>query len=356
MNNALTAAFIIGRKRRRRQRVRGELNLALADMTSKKRFKFAPHWHARNPDSGGCTDEGALQTHINFEYDSINSMAHNIDHNNEHIHIIPGREHRGEGQHGIIEHTLVLYNEVSMPYDDYQRRDNLMFRAHPNDPGRPMYTVAEMADQFDRYSNMVGLEMFSRNATPQPIQGDPHHTHRRGEGQYVRSGKIWDELLTDYGLKVFGIGATDAYCDHPIDVGDNHFNTAWTELLTDDLEEETVKQAFLNGHFFAVSHMDTSKKPPKVTDIQINSQSIDLTVTGEYEQIYWVYNHELVGTGNSFDLSEWQGNQNYIRYEVWSKSSDYWENNQNIMENPFDSPFYSANIVIGQPIFQDDLI
>lgn len=338
------------------KRIRGELNIAHIDIGKRNRIKFAPHWHARDRTGTGCTPFEAVQKHIEHGYDSINSMNHDIDMSNQLVHILAGMEHRA-GRDDIVEHTLVLYSTNHQTYQDYQDDDAIMVRAHPNDPGRPAYTVQEMADQFKKYPNLIGLEMFSRNYHPtEGLPGDDIHPHRRGEGQYVRSGQIWDELLTDYELKIFGIGATDGYCDMDIVLGDNHYDTAWTDIISDDLEEESVKQAFMNGHLFGVSHMDFDKQPPKVTNINISENSIDLDIIGEYEEVYWIYNHELVGTGTSYPLKKWEEGQNYVRFEVWSRKSDYWENNHNIMDDPFDSPFYKANIVIGQPVFEDDLI
>lgn len=315
------------------------------------KYKTALHWHPRKHPA-----INAIREHESCNFKIMNDMGNNVS--SDLIYFIPGLEDRAS-RGDKIEHSIVLFpKSTNLSYGEHDANDSIQIRTHPNDPGRPQYTVDEIAQHFRDYPSFVGLDIFCRSFRAHPA--DPKkdiHPHRRGKGSYVRNSMIWDKLLTDYGFRIWGFGVTDGYDDMEAKFGHSTWESSWIDLLLAEVNEASIRQALKNGHFYFVNYLDNTKEIPKVNKVTITNESIDLVVTGDYEQIYWIYNHEVVGTGNSFELSQWKTEQKYIRFEIWSKKSDYWESGKRIGTPAFEesTAFYRANITGSQPIFATDL-
>ena len=255
-----------------------------------------------------------------------------------------------ERTYGVVEHTLVLFANSVGDRQHSDIRDAVQFRAHPHDEGRTTYSISQMIEQFKTYESLVGLEMISRNHSDMVVDGEI----RRNIGQYIRSGNIWDQVLKAVRSKnIYGIGVIDGYNNHTPAIGDNVYNNAWTEILATEKTEEAVKSALQNGEFFFVSHMAPQSPVPKVTNIEVDGDLINVSVEGAYHTIYWFYGNEVVATGDSYDMSQAVEGQEYIRFEIWTKESDYWPNKELSEPDPFDTAFNDANIVGSQPFLFD---
>ena len=318
------------------------------DFSQVNNYKAALHTHIRaaSPDVNQV-----IQKHIDYGFDIYTRTEKDIIEipSSSDIYIIPAYERVG----GAVEHSIVLFPNGLGDYQHQDQSGAVQWRAHPHDPGRPKYSVSEMASQFSAFDSLVGLEIISRNSTPQFENGDSVHPHRRGLGNYVRASKIWSELMINYGInKIYGLGVTDGYNDFGPDIGSTVWDSGYTFILADELTEEKIKTAFNNGNLFFVSHMDRTKQPPKVTNVVVTENNIELTIAGEYAKIYWLYDGNVLGEGDTFDLTSVPETQKYVRFEVWSNESDYWDGT---MTDPDNSNFYTSNVVGGQPfIFNID--
>jgi hypothetical protein len=304
------------------------------DWDTINQYKGAFHLHVR---TNFHTVEEIVKRHEAFDYDIFartekRSWSQDDGQYAEKMLVIPGMEsERGK------EHAVHLFKPGSghSNYDDVEATGGIQWRAHPHDPGRPKYSFEEMVEQFETYDTMIGLEIISRNHKPRPGRGDSVHPHRRGEGNYVRASLIWDRILAEHGLlDVYGIGATDGYNNMTPEempketfFGDNIYNTGWTRVLAYELTEEAVYDAMKRGHMFWVSNMDASTEPPNVKRIAYDNTGIELDIDGKYDEVRWIYKSEVIHTGKRFDFvgEHMVDGQNYVRFEIWSNTGDFYE-------------------------------
>lgn len=240
------------------------------------------------------------------------------------------------------EHRIGLFVDPDLGYDldDVEQVGGVQWHAHPNDPGRASFELHEFSEMLDNYDSLIGFEIISRNHLPHPGRGDEIHDHRRGVGNYLRATKIWDKILKDYNMTdVYGVGVTDGYNDMTPEFrpdekfyGESVYNTGWTAVLAEVREPEALRDALLSGQMFWVSNMDEGD-PPMVTGIQVDDSGISLSIEGDYDEIKWIFDQQTIQTGETFHLNHLQPGQNYVRFEIWTNSDD----------------FYTSDIVGSQP-------
>ena len=257
------------------------------------------------------------------------------------IHLL---EPSQESTHGT-EHTTIFFSDtIGGSYAGYNNQGALMFRAHPNDLSRPKYTYEEILSQFNRYGNLLGIEVCQRNSSEQIIDGEL----RRGFVQYLRSSEMWDKLLRDTPARrnIYGISTNDAYNLDGLETVSEHYNNGWTDIIIEgDITNNKIYDALKKGCFFFVSYMDKLASVPLVTDIEVNGLDISITIDGSYDEVYWISGNEVVGTGTSHTADPSKG---YVRFEIWTSPSDYWPD-KHVPEDPLDSSYYDTNIVGSQP-------
>ncbi len=313
------------------------------DWDTVNQYKSAFHVHRR-----GYSVQDVVEMHENYGYD-VFALTGNWEHfptSSDTMLTIDGVEHN----HGF-QHLVYLFGTYSSePGKDFDRSiedakadGGLLLMAHLNDPGRHDLSVDQFYDYLTRHEHMVGIEIISRNYMPQPNSGDNIHPHRRGKGNYVRVGRIWDAMLKNYGVKTWGsawaFGVTDGYPDHIDRVefteGQTIFNSSWQRVLAPERTEAAIRKGVESGTSFFVSNMgDQEMEPPMVRRIDVNGDTIELTIDGEYEKVKWIFDQETVQTGETFRISERRSGQNYVRFEIWTHTG-----------------YYEADIVGSQPIF-----
>lgn len=298
--------------------------------------------------------KGAFHVHVRTDYHSVREVIERHEHEYgydilartsknswepivedyaDHMLIVPGIESTVGREHAIA--LFEPHGQQEHDYDAVERAGGIQWRAHPNDPGRAKYTLEEMAEQFQTYDSLIGMEIVSRGAMPQPGRGDERHDHRRGEGNYVRASEIWDTLLGEYGLlDVYGVGVTDGYNDMTTEhrpgaefFADHIYNTGWTVVLSEVLTADAVKAAMKQGRMFWVSNHDEETEPMRVSDIRFDESGIELTVDGAYDTIRWIYAGQVIHVGDrfAFEGDYVQDDQNYVRFEIWSHPDDFYE-------------------------------
>lgn len=342
-------------KRRRKKK------LVYDEVDFSEQQKVALHTHVRED----VTPSELADGHYSLGFDAIalTNAEIEIPDPTEDIIVIPAYERREASPHwaNSIEHSTVHFvkNEETYPMID-RRSSGIQFWAHPHDPGRSKYKISERAEHFRQYKSFLGLEILCRVSTADNEASEEFgygdlHPHRRGKGQYVRSTTIWSELMVDYGVaSLWGIGVTDGYDDWYGADGDT-WNGIYTIVLAEK-DKESIKENMINGNMFWVwNYGDEENEPPVITDIDFTSDSIDITIDGDYEKVYWFYDNEVVGTGESYDLENAVEGQDYVRFEIWTNESDYWENDKEIGSHSeeSDTSFYESNIVGSQPIYLD---
>lgn len=315
------------------------------DFNKVNHYKASLHSHVRTDFN---TEQEIVKLHEDYNFDIYSRTEKDQITNptSEKMLIINGWERDA----GVVEHSIVMFSEQVVDYQQAEQNGYIQWRAHPNDAGRPQYTVQQMAQHFKDYpESFIGLEYVTRSY--QTGDGDAIHPHRRGEGALVRGGRIWNELIKDYDVIAYGLGVSDGYnIPNLIDVGETQYNCNWTTILSEEKTLEEIEKSMREGQFFFVSYLDPTKDIPIIDKIEENENIITVNVIGEYEKIYWLYDDEIVGEGNSFDVDDCPENQKYVRFEVWSKPSTYWEDKLT-PEDPNESTFYSSNIIGSQPFF-----
>lgn len=258
---------------------------------------------------------------------------------------------------GVIEHQIVLFVDAFTTMKTADDLGAIQWWAHPWDAGRPKNTFAQARDIFEAYPSFIGLEIFSRGqpnglgageAAPDTIAGDIH-PHRRGEGQYTRTTYLWDRLLKEVRWRNFFVtGVGDFYNSN--NGFPEKYRTPHILMLCDGLDDEALKNCFRSGQFFAVSEMDTENDLFEIDHVTVSGSEISVGVSGQHEKIYWMYDRRIVHEGPTYPLSMRETGQEYVRFEVWNKASDYWENPNWDADT---SNYYSANVIASQPFVWD---
>lgn len=201
-----------------------------------------------------------------------------------------------------FEKTMrVVANEIEHPVTG-EMHDGIQFFAHPewhDDKG----TGREWSwykHYLDKYEHLQGLEIVN--------------SEENNYSEY--NAEIFDNLLEHYGSerKVYGFGVTDTH--------DEYVNEAWTIVLAEEDSEENVRESIEEGRMFFVQNLDHNE-PPRINDIDIGNESIELDIEGGYEEVRWIHSNEVKQTGERFDLNQ-VDNENYVRFEVWTgQDSDH---------------------------------
>lgn len=162
--------------------------------------------------------------------------------------------------------------------------------AQLNHPGRYKKSLDWYVNLYNKYNNLVGLEVINRT------------------DRYPNDRQIWDDILTKIIDKrnVFGLANTDSHKLADID-------TSYNVILIDgEYSEEKIKNALQNGEFYFSSRIckenDRSSKkdvnPPIITNINVDNESFTITINGEnIKAIDWIgSNGKHISSGKSFQV------------------------------------------------------
>lgn len=129
--------------------------------------------------------------------------------------------------------------------------------------------------------------------------------------------------------EVYGLGVTDRHY--------GNLNAGWTTVLAQERTIDSVRSSMEEGRMFFVQNLG-SGKPPRVTEIITGDEKIELKIEGEYEEVKWIFNGNIIETGENFNFKNTKENQNYVRFEIWGEGSS---DNANIVGS---QAFYFENV------------
>lgn len=185
---------------------------------------------------------------------------------------------------------------------DWVNSNNFPDRAHKD------IFITYFADIFTTYKTCLGMEIM--NNTDNVSRADR---------------ALWDELLqvvipTGRNIWVFA----DDDSEFPDEVG-----RSFEFFPLAENNEENVKQAMINGSFFASSKFDKSDRnnefvgspdveAPIVTNLEVNQKENTLSVNAtNCDDIQWIANGKVIATGNSIDLNDYEDELGcYIRFRL----------------------------------------
>ncbi len=169
-------------------------------------------------------------------------------------------------------------------------------------------TIQYFSDLFIKYPSCVGMEIINRMDSTT---------------KYDRV--LWDNILqvtVPQGRNVFGFANDDAHA--PGDIG-NSFEL----FMLPELSQEALRTAMETGTFFSTGrkvraelgdefHADINSPYPSVTNIDVNELTNVITVSGEnYNTIQWVSNGNVIATGNTIDLNDYEDQITcYVRFQM----------------------------------------
>lgn len=159
---------------------------------------------------------------------------------------------------------------------------------------------------FNRYNHLLGHAIFS---------SDDGENFREEDAR-----GLWDNLLSHYGSdrEVYAWANTDVHAD-----GAYAVDGAWQIVLAENHSEQgAVRESIEDGEMFWVANMHEKDIGVTVENIDVSDGSIELRVSGNYEKIVWVYNHEVVAVGEEFTIENRVPGQEYVRFEILETTSD----------------------------------
>ena len=237
---------------------------------------------------------------INIPYSNEQSKSDHVntfwaDFNNESGATLEGNIAQCEELGGIshINHPGRYTGARSMSFEDGAIRSST-----PD-------VVGKYVDLFMKYSSCVGMEIINKK-----------------DGDSISDRILWDNILmnTMPNRPVWGFSNDD---NHSIPATGFSFNM----MLMTENTEEAVRYSMENGTFYAVALVSkrelgvdfvASGPFPVINNITVDQDEDTITITGEnYDLIEWVADNEIIATGNSIDLNNYEGKvNNYIRAQL----------------------------------------
>jgi hypothetical protein len=179
-----------------------------------------------------------------------------------------------------------------------QAANGLATFAHPGmyTYNNPNMLVSWYADKYLKFNSLVGMEVYN------------------GRDMFPRDRQFWDNVLmqTLPQKMVWAFGNDD---NHVSSISID-FLLSWNNFVLSDLSLEKVKDAYANGIFFACNkNSPLAPAPPTIRSIELVNDILRVNATG-YDRITWIADGEVVGSGESIDLSELKYSKKYIRAKV----------------------------------------
>nr|WP_255622568.1 FN3 associated domain-containing protein [Tessaracoccus sp. OS52] len=192
-------------------------------------------------------------------------------------------------------------------YANVGAQGGFLYLAHPSRSGGSTADPAFDLPLFDKYPQLVGLEVLNA-------------------GQYTRnhSEDLWDTLLTETmpHQPIWGTASDDS---HSLSLSVT--GTGWTTLLAPQRDELSARDALALGRSYFSSYRvtkgaddakgDPGVPAPSISDIDVSQGVIKLTVDGA-DTIEWVSAEgSVVATGTSVDVNTAPGAAKYIRARMF---------------------------------------
>ncbi len=195
----------------------------------------------------------------------------------------------------------------------------LRFGADTNVPDE---AVAHYRQLFENHPEMFGMEVL--NAT-------------RPLSEYPLDRGLWDALLSELMPErpVWGTATDDMHSE-------DHLNRDWVIVLADELDEDKVREAIVNGTFYFSSNRvrpdgsESTDAPPSITSIRHNTRRGELRVQAEVngepvpESDYkWISHGKVVHTGSRYRYSrcrELPEDARYLRLEIYGEGGTTFTN------------------------------
>ncbi|UCG83399.1 MAG: hypothetical protein JSW38_00825 [Dehalococcoidia bacterium] len=188
--------------------------------------------------------------------------------------------------------------------NDIQELDGLAYICHPYwhvDCDIPLYLLdkglAWYEEILSTYPSLLGIEVYNGGS--------------RSESRYDTDYnlELWDDILVDLldERQVWGFASDDLH--EPNDI-----NKGYCVLLVDQVSDEKVREAIVEGRFY-FSHRYIDGPPcPQISSININEESGTITIEAtDYDGIKWISGGVEVGEGEIFQYGGNQDVNGYVR-------------------------------------------
>ncbi len=186
-----------------------------------------------------------------------------------------------------------------------QERGGLAQFYHPgmHTYNNPDNLVGWYADKYKQFDCLVGMEVYN------------------GRDLFPRDRQLWDnvlmETLPDKVVWAFGNDDNHYSLNH-ID-----FLLSWNMFVLEDLNLEAVKEAYASGVFFACNkNSPNAPEPPVITRITLENDHLEVRAES-YDSIRWIADGEVVGEGESIDLSSVKYDYKYVRAKLINSDRFY---------------------------------
>lgn len=266
-------------------------------------YKAQMHCHTTNSD-GGYTPQALAEKYYNEGYEIIMITDHNY---------------------------LTAFQEVTVPGMLVIQSEEITFDRHMNaffissnivpDSG---YTCQNAIDEVKGQGGLIQLNHYCEGpftddnwavSAPEIISftDGPDFLEIWNTGtesvQTHDDKSIWDEVLTS-GKVVWG-SATDDF--HPAVLESLEFNKGWNMLWLDSLTPEQVRNALINGNFYASTGVEITSYI--ITDYGTH-KTISIQSSNATKIALWGPGHQLLQEANGSSASFLLQNQPYVRIEL----------------------------------------
>ncbi len=171
-------------------------------------------------------------------------------------------------------------------------------------------TVKKYVDLFTKYSACVGMEIINK------LDGDSYSDRI-----------LWDNILEQtmpQGRFVWGFSNDDTHSN----AATGH---SYNMMLMPSNTPTNVRAAMENGTFYASAKVAKREgytvtdyatindyQPPVITNIEVDQAEDTITIEGDlYHTIEWIADGEVIATGNTIDLNDYEGKVNsYVRAQL----------------------------------------
>lgn len=186
-----------------------------------------------------------------------------------------------------------------------QERGGLAQFYHPgmHTYNNPNNLVEWYANKYKQFDCLVGMEVYN------------------GRDLFPRDRQFWDnvlmETLPDKVVWAFGNDDNHYSLNH-ID-----FLLSWNMFVLEDLNLQEVKDAYASGVFFACNkNSPNAPEPPSINKITLEDDHLEVKAKS-YNSIRWIADGEVVGRGESIDLSSMKYDYKYVRAKLVNSDRFY---------------------------------
>lgn len=192
--------------------------------------------------------------------------------------------------------------------------------AHPNGPPNQLDSLDPLPLAVEMYNNYHALKDDGSAAGVAGCPGAPSHfiDEMRAVWDHVleeKSPRIWGIAVNDWASAWTPLGSSATACWPEITEANR--DRGKTQALVTSYDLESYMAAFAAGAFFAVVEDNAVKSAyPTVSEIEVTFDRITISTAAGIETVRWIGDGQLIGEGNTLDLTNLPNELVYARAEI----------------------------------------